>query len=100
GRAAEAAALLQRRPDSLDTNNAYRQRLRLYRGEIQPDGVITPADTTDVAIATLSYGLGNWYLVRGDTIRARQWFERSVQSGGWPGFGFIVAEVELARLTR
>jgi hypothetical protein len=26
------------------------------------------------------------------------WFERSLQSGGWPGFGFIVSEVELRRL--
>ena len=98
GKSADAAALLQRRPDSLETTNAYRQRLRLYRGEISPDSVLTPADTSDVAIATLSYGLGNWYLVRGDTARARGWFERSVQSGGWPGFGFIMSEVELARL--
>ena len=49
-------------------------------------------------VATLAYGLGNWYLVRGDKAQARQAFERSVQSGGWPGFGFIVSEVELRRL--
>ena len=50
-------------------------------------------------IATLAYGLGNWYLVRGDTVKAREWFERSVKaSGGWPGFGFILSEVELRRL--
>jgi len=98
GRTAEALAMLDRRPDSLPVNNAYAQRLRLYRGEIGPDQVITPADTTDVAIATLSYGVGNWYLVRGDTARARDWFGRSVRSGGWPGFGFIISEVELRRL--
>ena len=98
GRPAEAAALLQRRPESLATSNQYRQRLRLYRGEVSPDSVFTPADTGDVAIATLAYGLGNWYLVRGDTTRARNWFERSVQSGGWPGFGFIMSEVELRRM--
>lgn len=98
GRTAEARAMLDRRPDSLPVNNAYAQRLRLYRGEIGPDAVITPADTTDVAIATLGYGVGNWYLVRGDTARARDWFGRSVRSGGWPGFGFIISEVELRRL--
>ncbi len=90
--------MLERRPDSLPVSNAYAQRLRLYRGQIGPDEVLTPADTTDVAIATLSYGVGNWYLVRGDTARARDWFERSVRSGGWPGFGFIISEVELRRL--
>lgn len=98
GRAAEAQALLDRRSDSLGATNAYAQRLRLYRGEIGPDDVITPADTGDIAMATLSYGVGNWYLVRGDTTRARRWFERSVRSGGWPAFGFIVSEVELRRL--
>ena len=98
GKAAEAKAMLDRRPDSLPVNNAYTQRLRLYRGLISPDQVITAADTSDVAVATLSYGIGNWYLVRGDTARALGWFERSVGSGGWPGFGFILSEVELRRL--
>ena len=98
GRGAEARAMLERRPDSLPVSNAYTQRLRLYRGQIGPDEVLTPADTTDVAIATLSYGVGNWYLVRGDTARARTWFERSVASSGWPAFGFIISEVELRRL--
>jgi tetratricopeptide (TPR) repeat protein len=98
GRAAEAKAMLARRPDSLATNVAYAQRLRLYRGEIGPNAVMTPADTGDVAVATLSFGIGNWYLVNGDTARARSWFERSVRSGGWPGFGFIASEAELRRL--
>jgi tetratricopeptide (TPR) repeat protein len=98
GRAAEAQATLDRRPDSLPTTVAYAQRLRLYRGQIGPDDVITPADTGDIAVATLSYGVGNWYLVRGDTARARAWFQRSIRSGGWPAFGFITSEVELRRL--
>lgn len=98
GRAAEARALLDRRPDSLPATNAYAQRLRLYRGQIGPDDVITAADTGDVAVATLSYGVGNWSLVRGDTSHARAWFERAVRSGGWPAFGFIISEIELRRL--
>ncbi len=50
-------------------------------------------------IATLAYGLGNWYLVRGETALAKAAFERSVKaSGGWPGFGFILSEVELKRI--
>src|SRR5437762_2001964 len=82
GRAAEAQAMLDRRPDSVAATNAYAQRLRLYRGQIGPDDVLTAADTGDIALATLSYGVGNWYLVRGDTARARAWFERSVRAGG------------------
>src|SRR5437660_11492945 len=40
GRAAEARAMLDRRPDSVAAANAYAQRLRLYRGQIGPDDVI------------------------------------------------------------
>jgi tetratricopeptide (TPR) repeat protein len=98
GRGDEAKAMLDRRPDAKPVTNAYTRRLQLYRGEIGPDAVVTAADTDDVQVATLAYGLGNWYLVRGDKAQARTWFERSIQSGGWPAFGFIVSEVELRRL--
>jgi tetratricopeptide (TPR) repeat protein len=100
GRGAEAKAMLDRRPDThpQPVTNAYTRRLQLYRGEIGPSVVITPADTDEVQLATLAYGLGNWYLVQGEKARAREWFERSIKSGGWPGFGFILSEVELRRL--
>jgi tetratricopeptide (TPR) repeat protein len=96
-RGAEAQALLDRHPDVTPGGNAYDQRLRLYRGQVSPDSVFTSADTSDISVATLSFGIGNWYLVRGDTAKARSWFERSVASGGWPAFGFIMSEVELRK---
>ncbi len=97
GRHAEAKALLDRHPDSLKVDNAYAARLRMYRGQTDPEKVFTAADTADVQVATLSFGIGNYYLVKGDTAKARSYFERSVKSGGWPGFGFIVSEIELRR---
>jgi tetratricopeptide (TPR) repeat protein len=97
GRAAEAQAHLDRRTDSLPINNAYTKRLKLYRGQVRPDQVFEPSDTADVQVATLSYGIGNWYLVQGDRAKAREWFEKSVASDGWPGFGFILSEIELRR---
>lgn len=99
GRGAEAKAMLDRRPDNKPVTNAYTRRLQLYRGEIGPEAVLTPADTDEVQIATLAFGLGNWHLLRGDKAQARTWFERSVRAGGgWPGFGFIASEAELRRL--
>jgi len=98
GRAPEAQAVLDRTRAGPQGGNFYDRRLRLYRGQIGPDQVVTPADTSDIAVATLSYGLGDWYLLRGDTASAKQWFERSVRSGGWPAFGFIASEAELKRL--
>lgn len=99
GRLAEAQAMLDQRPDSLpvDPNYGYARRLALYRGAIPP-GELLRAGDDDVTVATLAYGLGNWYLVRGDTASARAMFQRSVASGGWAAFGFILSEVELARL--
>jgi hypothetical protein len=93
--------MLDRKPESRmpPIDNAYTRRLKLYRGEIGPGAVITAADTDEVQIATLAFGLGNWHLIKGDKAQARAAFERSVRStGGWPGFGFILSEVELQRL--
>ena len=92
--------MLDRRPESRlpSVTNAYTRRLQLYRGEVGPDAVLTAADADDVQVATLAYGVGNWYLLRNDTAQARVWFERSIQSGGWAAFGFILSEVELRRL--
>jgi tetratricopeptide (TPR) repeat protein len=100
GRKAEAQALLDRRPDSLPNTNAYAQRLRLYRGEIGPDALITPTDTGRTQRSTLAYGVANWYIARGDTAKAREWFQRSVDAQGWPGFAYILSEIELRRLPR
>jgi hypothetical protein len=102
GRSVEARAMLARRPDTLPAppGYAYVSRLKLYRGELTPETLISASDTADVQVATLNFGLGNWHLVRGDTVRAKAAFERAVRSGGWPGFGFIAAEAELARLSR
>ena len=94
-------ALTSMRPDSTLTvgrGTAYMQRIRLYRGTIRPEQVFTPADTQDVQVATLAYGLGNWYLVQGDTVHAREYFNRAIASGGFPAFGFIAAEADLKRL--
>jgi Flp pilus assembly protein TadD len=102
GKTAEANAKLARHPDSLPTTPgyAYVTRLKLYRGVLTPLTLFAPSDTADVQVATLSYGLGSWYLVQGDSAKAKAAFQRAVKSGGWPGFGFIVSEAELARMSR
>lgn len=106
GKRAEAEAMLAQRidqrpdPKPAPAGYAYVTRLKLYRGELTPAQLITPADSDEVNLATLNYGLGNWYLVRGDRANARAAWERAVESGGWPGFGFNVAEAELRRMAK
>ena len=100
GRTADAAASIAdlTNEELLRSGIPYAERLRLYRGFTDPGHAMGAGDTTDINIATVSYGIGNWYLLRGDTTTARDWFRRSVASGGWPAFGFIASEVELRRL--
>lgn len=101
GKPDEARARLaeMRAAPNITSAAAYRQRIRLYRGEIGPEEVVTAADTAGIALSTLSFGVGNWYLARGDRTNARRWFERAVASAdGWPAFGFIAAEAELGRV--
>ncbi len=101
GRLTEAQTMLEQRPDSLpvDPNYGYARRLALYRGTIRPSELIRDGDD-ETTVATLAYGLGNWNLVRGDTAAARTMFKRSLASGGWAAFGFILSEVELDRMRR
>ncbi|MEO8000221.1 MAG: hypothetical protein ABI852_22415, partial [Gemmatimonadaceae bacterium] len=102
GKEAEAKAMLARKPDILPPppGYAYGTRLKLYRGELTPTTMFTAADTADIQKATLNFGLGNWYLVKGDTVKAREAFTRAIASGGWPGFGFMAAEADLRRLRK
>lgn len=99
GRMSEAQAMLAGHSDTLRVTSgaAYARRIRLYRGAITPEQVLTPADTDGITVATLAFGVGNWLLARGDTTAARRWFMRATQTDGWPAFGFIAAEAELRR---
>ncbi len=99
-RTGQADALLEEvLTDSMEIleNDAYRQRLRLYRGDLPADSLLPP-DPDALAVATYGYGLGTWHLVRGDTVAARAIYEDLSATGYWPAFGYLAAEAELARL--
>lgn len=102
GRGAEAKQMLDAQPDTLKitTATAYETRLKLYRGAITAMQALSPADTAPIQVATISFGVGNWYLVRGDTTRAVAWFTHAVSSRGWPAFAFFAAETELQKLPK
>jgi acetyl esterase/lipase len=78
-------------------NTAYWDRLLMYKGEKTPEELLgNKGDST--ALATYGYGVGNWYFYNGQAARAKEIFEKVVQGAGWPAFGFIAAEADLARL--
>ncbi len=98
----EAAALLEQISPDMEIleNRAYLKRLRVYKGELPRDSLLgnNLADADPLDVATHGYGLGAWYLVRGDRLQARDAFERVLETGYWPAFGHIAAEAELRAL--
>ncbi len=77
-------------------NTMYHQLLMMYKGELKPDEVLN-GDSDALALATVGYGVGNWYLMNGQTEKAREVFERVLEGPYWPAFGFIAAEAEMSR---
>lgn len=101
GKTSEAEALLARITPTIDLveDDSYHRRLLLYKGMLTPEELLnTPADADDpdLALATQGYGVGNWYLVEGDQARAREVFQRVLETANWAAFGYIAAEVEIA----
>ncbi len=100
GRTDEAAAVLEpiSREMEILENTAYHRRLLMYKGEIEPDALLSVDEAGDLDLATQGYGVGNWYLYNGNETRAKEIFARVVLGSYWPAFGFIAAEADLARM--
>lgn len=103
GKTEDAEKLLEKITDTMTIieNDSYFKRLKLYQGKLPVDSVLsvsTASEDADLALATQGYGVGNWYLYRGDTAQAIDVFQRVVKGKHFSSFGFIAAEADLARL--
>jgi tetratricopeptide (TPR) repeat protein len=99
GQTDEAAKVLERITPQMkvEENKSYFDRLLFYKGLKKEEELINIEKATDLEIATVGYGLGNWHLYNGDKAKAEMYFQRVVKGKYWPAFGFIAAEAELAR---
>ncbi len=102
GKTIEAKQLLEKITPAMTIieNDSYLKRLNMYKGLLPPDSVLSVSSSNaDVALAlaTLGYGVGNWYLYNGDTTQALNIFEKVVGGKHFSAFGFIAAEADLAR---
>lgn len=95
-----AAGVLAAIGDSLTVgeNSTYYTRLLFYKGRRSEADLRALMAASELAHATIGYGLANWYLIRGDRARARELFRAIVEGNYWPAFGFIAAETELQRM--
>lgn len=100
GRKDEAAAILEHITPGMELleNDSYLRRLLMYKGVETPDALLNleSDDTTD--LATQGYGVANYYLVNGETDKAKAVLEKILAGAGWNAFGYIAAEADMARL--
>lgn len=100
GRKDEAAALLENIGPQMEIleNDSYHRRLLMYKGLEKPEALLDLDSTDTTDIATQGYGVANYYLVNGESDKARQVLARVLEGRGWPAFGYIAAEADMKRL--
>ncbi len=98
-RDADAAKVLEQITSQMQVkeNKSYYDRLLFYKGLKKESDLVNVEKATDLEIATVGYGIGNWHLYNGDRAKAEEYFRKIVSGKYWPAFGFIAAEAELAR---
>jgi len=82
-------------------NDAYYKRLLMYQGKLSPDAVLVSdpsSEDYDLNLATQGYGVGNYFYYTGDPERAREIFRKVTSGKSIYSFGYIAAEIDLARL--
>jgi tetratricopeptide (TPR) repeat protein len=95
-RAAEVAAAASADQELLE-NHTYRDLLLHFRGDLPAEAVL-PADGEGLGSVTALYGLGIHALLRGDEAEAMRRFQEILdRPDQWPAFGYVAAEVEVAR---
>jgi UPF0288 family protein (methanogenesis marker protein 3) len=68
----------------------------MYKGERKPEEVMDEARKQGaLAVATVGYGVGNWYYYNGQEEKAVELYNEVLDTGGWAGFGYIAAESDL-----
>ena len=96
GLAGEVLEPINQNMDLLE-NESYLKLLLVFKGDFDEKSLLDNA-STPLDNATIGYGLGNWHYVNGRTDRAQTIFQDVYEGSNWAAFGYIAAEVDLARL--
>jgi tetratricopeptide (TPR) repeat protein len=101
GKSKEAKRLLDSLPKDLEVieNEDYLKLIKLNRGDERPENLLSTiqGDANTLGSASLGYGIGNYFLYNGDREKAMTVFRKIVAGNQWSSFGYIAAEVDLAR---
>jgi len=80
-------------------NKDYLTILLLYKQKGDADSIKQKimGGTNTLSNASLGYGLGNYYFLKGDNVTAKEIFNQIIAGNQWSSFGYIAAEAELKR---
>ena len=79
-------------------NHDYHDILLMYSSGDESKLLERTRDQQTLSNATLGFALGSFYLFKGDKKKAKELFEKVVAGKQWSSFGYIAAEVELAKM--
>lgn len=79
-------------------NHDYYNILLMYKTNDENKLVEKTQNQETVSNATLGYALGTYYQLKGEANKAKELFEKVVAGKQWSSFGYIAAEVELAKM--
>lgn len=98
----KASKLLKRINHSMNVieNKDYLDLLLLYKESPTVDGAMKLLAHPGSALSnsTIGFGIGNFFLLKGDFGTAKQILEKVIEGDQWASFGFIAAESVLKRL--
>ena len=77
-------------------NHSYHTLLKLHQGKINPVHLEEEImNGESLSNTTLAFGLGNYYFINGDEVKAQELFKNITKGNQWSAFGYIVAESRL-----
>ena len=79
-------------------NHDYYDILLMYQTGDDTKLVEKTQNQQTVSNATLGFGLGTYYQLKGDKAKAKDLFGKVVAGNQWNSFGYIAAEAELAKI--
>lgn len=98
GRKAEADALLPGLQPEEGANRHYYNMLLYFRGDQSEANLNEMMKIDDTQLTTIGFGIGCHYMITGSLVKAEEYYRRILTAKHWSSFGFIAAEVEMARL--
>jgi len=80
-------------------NKDYLSILLLYKQKAEADSIKQKimGGANTLSNASLGYGLGNYYLLKGDKNTAKEIFNQIISGNQWSSFGYIASQAELRR---